>query len=368
MPEGDTIYRAAAALRTALVGKVTTGFDAPRLTGPRPGKGRVIERVESHGKHLEMAWDDGIVLHTHMRMTGSWHLYRPGERWRKSTYAARVIIEVPDWIAVCFNAPVVETFRELDRHRHPGVGRLGPDLCQPDADLGEVVRRMETYADRGATVGDLLLDQRVAAGVGNVYKSEVLFACGLSPFATVAELEADDRVALAHEAARQLRANLEGPGRITAPVPGGLAVYGRNGQLCHRCGGRIESERMGVHARTTYYCPTCQHRGDHRTPAALDDELAWSSSSRKLRMADPHPAANKFLRELPNRSEPVLSPGGREAQDVDEVAFVDEVDVVAIVDDELLPDPSPAEGLGDPLLEAAYATDPDPAEDDPFEA
>ena len=171
MPEGDTIYRAAAALRIALVGKVTTGFEAPRLTGPRPGKGRVVERVESHGKHLEMAWDDGIVLHTHMRMTGSWHLYRPGERWRKSTYAAPVIIEVPDWIAICFNAPVVETFREFDRHRHPGFGRLGPDLCQPDADLGEVAHRMATYDDRPrrwatccSTSGSRRRRQRVQVG------------------------------------------------------------------------------------------------------------------------------------------------------------------------------------------------------------
>ncbi len=357
MPEGDTIYRAAAALRIALVGKVTTEFDAPRLTGPRPGKGRVIERVESHGKHMEMAWDDGIVLHTHMRMSGSWHLYRPGERWRKSAYAARVIIEVPDWIAVCFNAPVVETFREFDRHRHPGFGRLGPDLCQPDADLEEVARRMTSYADRRATVGDVLLDQRVAAGVGNVYKSEVLFACGLSPFATVDELDDGDCVALATEAARQLRANLDHPGRITAEVPGGLAVYGRNGQLCHRCGGRIESERLGVHARPTYFCPNCQRRGDHRVPTELDDELAWSSSSRKLGVADPHPAANKFLRGLPNRGEHAVVAGDEPVVEAEVEPAVEEV-----VDAEPVRDHSPAEGIGDPLLEAAYAVD---ADDEP---
>ena len=153
----------------------------------------------------------------------------------------------------------------------------------------------------------------------------MLFACGLSPFATVEELDADDCVALAAEAARQLRANLDHPGRVTAQVPGGMAVYGRNGQLCHRCGGRIEAERMGTYARTTYYCPTCQHRGDHRVPAEIDDELAWSSSSRKLGLADPHPAASKYLRELPNRGEPVGAADAGDPATLDEVDLAEEV-------------------------------------------
>ena len=106
MPEGDTIYRAAAALRTALVGRTITGFAAPRLVGPSPSDGAAIETVESHGKHLEIVFDDGIVLHTHMRMTGSWHLYRPGEKWRRRRHQARVVIETAEWVAVAFNAPV----------------------------------------------------------------------------------------------------------------------------------------------------------------------------------------------------------------------------------------------------------------------
>ena len=128
MPEGDTIHRSATALRAALLEKVMTGFDAPRLTGPRPSLGAVIERVDSRGKHIEIGWDDGIVLHTHMRMTGSWHLYRPGERWRKGTRHMRAAIEVEGFEAVCFNAPVVETFRVRDMARHPGRRLLGPDL------------------------------------------------------------------------------------------------------------------------------------------------------------------------------------------------------------------------------------------------
>ncbi|HEY4332686.1 MAG TPA: DNA-formamidopyrimidine glycosylase family protein, partial [Ilumatobacteraceae bacterium] len=208
MPEGDTIHRTATALRTALVGKPTVSFSAPRLLGPVPGPGRTIERVESHGKHLEISWDDGLTLHTHMRMTGSWHLYRIGERWRKRTDQLRVSIEVADWVAVCFNAPVVETYRQFDRHRHPGFGRLGPDLCKANADLHECVERMLDYFDPQMPICEVLLDQHVACGVGNVYRCEVLWQVELSPFATISSLSATDAEQVINAAARMLRANL----------------------------------------------------------------------------------------------------------------------------------------------------------------
>jgi endonuclease-8 len=291
VPEGDTIHRTASVLRTALVGRPTVRFDAPRLQPPYPGLGRVVESVESHGKHLEIMWDDGIVLHTHLRMTGSWHVYRPGERWRRPDHQARVVIEVPDWLAVCFNAPTVETYRTPDRRRHPGFGRLGPDLCRPDADLAEAVSRMAHYPDPDAIVADVLLDQRVMAGVGNVFRSEVLWACELSPFALVGDLDHRDHIELVRTAAKQLRANLEGPGRITAPsVPGGLAVYGRNGQRCPRCAGIVTVTRAGQHRRLVYWCPDCQTRLDARPlpePTADDDTPT-----------DRHPAAVLFLAQV----------------------------------------------------------------------
>ena len=139
MPEGDTIHRTASAIRTALVGGPMLRFDAPRLIGPVPQAGRTIETVESHGKHLEITWDDGLILHTHMRMTGSWHLYRAEEPWRRPYHQLRAAIETAEWVAVCFNAPVVETYREPDRRRHPGRGKLGPDLCKTSTDLSDVV-------------------------------------------------------------------------------------------------------------------------------------------------------------------------------------------------------------------------------------
>jgi endonuclease-8 len=259
VPEGDTIHRTAAALRTALAGAPLVAFRAPRLVGPAPAPGRVVESVTSHGKHLEVVFDDGIVLHTHMRMTGSWHLYRAGERWRKPLHQMRVHVEVLHWSAVCFNAPVVETYRSSDRLRRPGAGGLGPDLCRDDADLAECVQRLLALPDADTPLADVLLDQRVCCGVGNVYKCEVLWACGLHPLERVGDLSADDAAALVHTAARLLRANLQHADRVTvAGVPGGLAVYGRHGRRCHRCGTAIRVQRLGRPPRVTYWCEGCQ--------------------------------------------------------------------------------------------------------------
>jgi endonuclease VIII len=289
MPEGDTIHRSAAAMRSALAGRSMLRFDAPRLLGPVPQAGRIIETVESHGKHLLVEWDDGLILDTHMRMTGSWHLYRTSDTWRRSYAQMRVAIQVEDWIAVCFNAPNVETYRRADRRRHPGMGRLGPDLCQPDTDLGAVVNLILTYPDPQARIAEVLLDQRVMCGVGNVYRCEVLWATELSPFARVGTLTESDAVRVVNTAATMLRANLTTAQRVTVPgVKGGLAVYGRNVQRCHRCGGTIESRRMGQYNRILYWCPGCQTH--------LDPALERSADDTPM---DPHPAAQRWLRDLP---------------------------------------------------------------------
>lgn len=275
------------------MGRALTRFDAPGLYGPRPSASRVIERVECHGKHLEIAWDDDLVLHTHLRLSGSWHLYRIGERWRKPTEQMRVVIEVPDWVAVCFSAPIVETYREYDRFRHPGFGRLGPDLCTAsEAELAECAVRLGEYPDQTATIAEALLDQHVACGVGNVFRSEILWACELSPFAPVRSLLPEDCVHVINAASRMLRENLQSVHRVTTTaVPGGLAVYGRNGQRCARCGDTVQVRRVGEHARTMYWCPGCQllHQPDAPKRTDADREM------------DPHPAAAKYLADLPWR-------------------------------------------------------------------
>ncbi len=303
VPEGDTINRTAAALRIALVGKPITRFEAPRLVGPQPAQGRIVERVSSHGKHLEIVWDDGLILHTHMRMSGSWHLYRVDERWRRPVGQVRVIIAVSDWVAVCFNAPVVETYRKFDRHRHPGFGPLGPDLCRDDADLDECANLLYHYADQTARISEVLLDQHVMCGVGNVYRCEVLWACKMHPFAPISALDGDDCAHLVNTAARLLRANLHTAGqpmtsgltahRVTTDlVRGGLAVYGRNGQRCAGCGDTIEVCRTGDNARLLYWCHGCQVLHGPQRAVPVDEQE---------RVMDPHPAAAKYLAELPWR-------------------------------------------------------------------
>jgi endonuclease-8 len=354
VPEGDTIHRTAAALRAALIGKPTTAFQAPRLDGIVPAPGSVVERVESHGKHLEIGWDDGCVLHTHMRLSGSWHLYRPGERWRKGSKQMRVVIEVPGFQAVCFSAPVVETYRAGEFSRHPVIGSLGPDLCAEDADIADCVARMARFCDAELSVGEALLDQRVACGVGNVYKSEVLWACELDPFTPVGALDVEQRTRLIEAAAALLRANVERPTRVTTTgTPEGLAVYGRFGKPCPRCTTPIEVLRHGEQARVTYWCPGCQlyiplpeREADDDAEAGADRprRFSWRRKNRRApdadgsgraanapmsdaefypsrgrgddgveRRLDPHPAAQAFLagRHLdpnPLYLDPLLAP------------------------------------------------------------
>ncbi|MBI2708885.1 MAG: hypothetical protein HYX34_04235 [Actinobacteria bacterium] len=270
MPEGDTLHRIAARLEPVLAGAALTRFEAPRLLGARPSPGTTIEHVEAVGKHLLIHFAGGLTLRTHLRMTGSWHLYREGERWRKPGHLVRARLDVPGWTAVCFSAPVVETYRRdhvggpLGTGRDP-VGHLGPDLCRvglTDADLDECVRRLAATGPAGTEIADALLDQRVACGVGNVYKSEVCWACRLDPFTPVAGVPDDLQADLIRTAHRLLVANLRTARRTTVGPAGrgGVAVYGRAGQPCSRCGAPVRMRRQGQHARTTYWCPGCQVR------------------------------------------------------------------------------------------------------------
>ena len=304
MPEGDTIYRTAVALRAALLGKPLVSFDAPRHQGLLPGPAAVVERVASHGKHIEIGFDDGVVLHTHMRMTGSWHLYRTGEHWRRSPQRARVVLEVAGWKAVCFDAPVVELYRAREASRHPGLGSLGPDLIRPDADILECVARVERCCTETTTVAELLLDQRIACGIGNVFKCEVLWAVELHPATLVAALTVDQRYRLIERAAELLRANAERVERVTIPgVPGGLAVYGRNGKPCLRCGEPIAVRRHGEQARVTYFCPGCQVQlGAGFGVAAADEDTADDAAAAAAAddsppSPEPEPPSDALARE-----------------------------------------------------------------------
>lgn len=255
MPEGDTIHRTAARLRPVLEHKTLARFEAPRLVGDRPKPGETVTRVEAVGKNLLVHFDSGLVLHTHMKMTGSWHIYRSGERWQKGAHLMRALLDVGDWIAVCFAAPVVQTYHEKALAPSP-VAHLGPDLCDPAADIDLAIERLTSVAAPETTLADALLDQRIACGIGNVYKSEALWARRLSPFATVASIDVDTADKLLRTAAKQLRSNLETSSRTT--VAGGLAVYGRSGQPCRACGTPVLMKQFGAQPRSTYWCPACQ--------------------------------------------------------------------------------------------------------------
>lgn len=259
MPEGDTIHRTAARLRPAIEGKEVVRFEAPRVVGRVPHVGDEVATVEAVGKHLLVHFASGLILQTHMKMTGSWHLYRSTERWQKPQHLMRALIEVDGWVAVCFAAPVVRIYHEKESRPAP-VAHLGPDLCTPDPDFDEAVDRMRTIVEPGTVLADVLLDQRVVSGIGNVYKSEALWANRLSPFAPIESLDEESRRALLTTAWKQLRANLTTSSRTT--VPGGLAVYGRNRRPCRACGTVIERRTHGVHSRSTYWCPQCQGGSD----------------------------------------------------------------------------------------------------------
>jgi endonuclease-8 len=262
VPEGDTLHKTAARLRPALQGHRLTRFEAARLRGDAPALGTRIELVEARGKHLLVHFEGGLTLRTHLGMTGSWHLYRDRERWKRPAYLARAVLGADSgWVAVCFQAPVVETFHRAGAEPD-ALAALGPDLCLPvsltDAVLDQVVERVARLAPAGSTLGEVLLDQRIAAGIGNVYKSEACFAVGLDPATPIELVDQAQRRRVWATAARQLQANLGQAERRTHPA--GLAVYGRAGQPCHRCGTPIRMTRHGDLARSSYWCPTCQSR------------------------------------------------------------------------------------------------------------
>lgn len=274
MPEGDTIFRAARTLHRALAGRAVTRFESvfpalARVDLDTPLTGRTIERVEARGKHLLMWFSGDLILRTHMRMHGSWHLYRPQERWQRAPRDMRIVVETDDFQAVAFGVPVAafETAATLARTRP--LRDLGPDPLSDDFHVADAVARIAARA--GIEIGDALLDQSAIAGIGNVYKSELLFAGRVNPFARVETLTREDVERLVHAALRFMRANVSG--RAPAAIetyrgvrrttgradPGArLWVYGRAGRPCRRCGTPISRRTQGPHARSTYWCPQCQ--------------------------------------------------------------------------------------------------------------
>jgi len=261
MPEGDTIRRAARALSTALAGRrveaFTSSLPAVAAAAERLGiAGRTVDAVESRGKHLLIRFEGGAVLHTHLRMQGRWRLYQ-GVAGRSSGSRARAVLRAGDRTAACFDAPVVELLSRFEARDHRGLASLGPDLLAPDLDLDAVLSRLQAAPDR--PVGELLLDQRICSGIGNVYRSEVLFIAGVHPGRRLPQLSREILLRILETARDALRRNL-GPGpRRTRPGAGPrLWVYRRGGQRCLRCGEEIRRAAVGDPPRSCYWCPGCQ--------------------------------------------------------------------------------------------------------------
>ncbi len=274
MPEGDTLYRTARTLHRALAGGVVTHFESayPKLTRvheDHPITGRTVERVGARGKHLLLALSGGLTLHTHLRMNGSWHLYRPGEAWQAPRGDMRVVIGTAEFVAVGFRVPVAEFLDERALLRHPQLSALGPDLLDPGFDEAEALARLAGAGTR--PVAEALLDQRVVAGIGNVFKSETLFVERVHPATRVADLDHARRAALLRAGRRLLLANVTDESGVAILTWRGLRrttrrshpaerlwVYGRGGEPCRTCGTPVAVEKSGEDARLTFWCPSCQ--------------------------------------------------------------------------------------------------------------
>jgi endonuclease VIII len=274
VPEGDTIFRSARALHRALAGEKVTGFETAyaslaSVNDNTPIVGRTVESVESRGKWLLIHFSRDLILLTHMVMHGSWHIYRRGERWQQPRKQMRIVIMTEHFEAVAFEVPVAQfhTLRSLERHTT--LPKLGPDLLKPSFTQDEAMMRIRAHPEE--EVANVLLNQQVMAGIGNVFKSEICFACGIHPFRQTATLTADEIQCLIDTARKQLSANVAesstgGPVTYSGPRrtrrtsdPGArLWVYGRQGRSCRRCGTAILMRKQGAGARSTYWCPECQ--------------------------------------------------------------------------------------------------------------
>lgn len=257
MPEGDTIHRSARQLARALCGRPLDRYWAYRPELLQPDRtGKTVASVEARGKNLLIHFTDGRALYTHMKMTGSWHIYRPGERWQLPEHLGRLVLGNAEYVAVCFSAPDIELLTAPDVQRHPVLSALGPDLLGESFDVDEALARLRKDL---RSLAEALLDQRIVAGIGNVWKSEMLFLRRLDPFQGPAAYPDDVLRSLFLETRALMQQNLETRHRITRSAPGSdLWVYRRNGERCFRCGRSIQTRAQGEPARTTYYCARCQ--------------------------------------------------------------------------------------------------------------
>lgn len=257
MPEGDTIYQCATRLRPVLEGQTVTvtatTINVEQVTGQQ------VEAIETQGKHLLIRFESGIAVHTHLGMQGSWHVYAADEPWRKPASRAAISLQTPKGMtAVCFTPKTLELLSRDKLRRHRWLTRLGPDMLDPNINFQRVIANLRRHGT--LPIGEALLNQTSVTGIGNVYKSELIFLQQVDPFRAVVDFTDQQLLQLLRAGQRLMRMNLSGgPRRTRVGRDGNRAwVYRRSGQPCFKCGTTIRMKRQGDLGRSTYWCPDCQ--------------------------------------------------------------------------------------------------------------
>jgi endonuclease-8 len=257
MPEGDTIHHAAGRIRAVLQGRVPEEILTPQ---PRHRAdhwsqrlhGRSVRSVDAHGKHLFVRFDGDLTLHSHLRMTGLWGVYRLGVRWRRAPRRAWLVVRSGDWEVVEFDGPVLELMNDSRTRSDPRLTALGQDVLGESFDMERFLSRLRS-SDPTRPIGDALLDQQIAAGIGNVWKAELCFAVGIDPWRALSAIRDEEAVELI-ELARELMRRSAQDGFGARP----RAVYKRAGLPCARCGTIVRQRGQGESNRSTFWCPGCQ--------------------------------------------------------------------------------------------------------------
>jgi endonuclease-8 len=261
VPEGDTLHTIANYLKPRLERQTLKRVSMADAVAARRCTSKRVEVVEARGKHLFITLENGTALRSHLGMHGSWHRYAHDEEWKKPRRQASLVIATETDEYVCFNAKEIELVNLASVRNRIVHGRLGPDLIADTFDSAVLVRRAREMLESDTLLADVLLDQRVASGIGNVYKSEVLFIERLRPDCTLKDVSDATLARCFETAADRLRRNTRGGKRVTRlenDGAGRLWVYGRRGQPCLECDTPIRSRRLGKHQRSTYWCPSCQ--------------------------------------------------------------------------------------------------------------
>ena len=256
MPEGDTIHSAARRVGAALVGKPIVSIETPQPRHamdrwPERLDGRAVRGVDARGKHLFVRFEGDLTLHSHLRMTGQWGVYRRGERWRRSPRRAWLVIRTDEHEVVQFDGPVLELMTDSRTRFDRRLAALGPDILAPDFDERRFLALLRED-DQSRGLGEALIDQRNLSGVGNMWKSEGCFLAGIDPWRRLRDV-ADAEALAAVIAIRPLMLE-SAQGRR----PGPLWVYDRAGLPCRRCATLVRARGQGDDNRTTYWCPACQ--------------------------------------------------------------------------------------------------------------